>query len=166
MAIGREDLAGMAIDVSDFAALKRALCDPRPDTGREDQTADERLAVFRPAGLMFSAVQTFREVLDDEQALVNNYVVDKNHPILGDVRMPGFPVAFGKQHAGPRSVSSGLGGHAVEVLCEDGFEESRIQQLRTARSSLRHLGGAAGPAKAANGGGVVAVDTAPRPWGC
>lgn len=52
-----------------------------------------------------------------------------NRPILGDVRMPGFPVAFGKQHVGPRSVSSGLGEHTVEVRREHGFEESRIQQL-------------------------------------
>ena len=59
-----------------------------------ERTRDEWLDTLQSAGLMFAPVQELTEVLKDEQARANDYVVDFDHPELGAISIPGFPIQF------------------------------------------------------------------------
>ncbi|MAV28011.1 MAG: CoA transferase [Gammaproteobacteria bacterium] len=95
-----------------------------------ERTRDEWLTTLQDAGLMFAPVQELTEVLKDEQALANDYVVDFDHPELGAISIPGFPIQFSANSAGTVSAAPALGGHTVQVLKEYGYSDQDIDRLR------------------------------------
>jgi crotonobetainyl-CoA:carnitine CoA-transferase CaiB-like acyl-CoA transferase len=94
------------------------------------RTRDEWMEVFQERGLMFCSVQHISEVTSDPQALANDYVVPFDHPTLGTVKLPGYPVTFSACHAGTRRAAPSLGQHTDEVLREIGYEDSEMETLR------------------------------------
>ena len=93
---------------------------------------DAWMEIFREYGLMFSPVQRMEEVLTDPQALANGYVTDFDHPALGRVRLPGYPVNFSAAPAGTRAKAPAIGEHTVEILAELGYEGEEITALQQA----------------------------------
>jgi crotonobetainyl-CoA:carnitine CoA-transferase CaiB-like acyl-CoA transferase len=94
------------------------------------RTRDEWLGMLQAEGLMFAPVQTFDEVLIDPQASANNYVVDFDHPSLGQVRVPGYPVHFSANSAGTHAAAPDQGEHTRAVLSEMGYSDSEIHSLQ------------------------------------
>ena len=94
------------------------------------KTRDEWIRIFRNNGFMFAPVQRLEEVLNDPQAVLNNYVVDFRHPFLGDIKLPGFPAYFSAHTTGTRAPSPKLGEHTDFVLKEIGYSENEITVLR------------------------------------
>ena len=94
------------------------------------RTRDEWMDLFRENGLMFAPVQRIDEVLTDPQAVENDYVVDFHHPILGKVKMPGFPVTYSANRAGTEALAPGLGEHTESVLGEIGYGKKEIESLK------------------------------------
>jgi crotonobetainyl-CoA:carnitine CoA-transferase CaiB-like acyl-CoA transferase len=89
----------------------------------------EWIPVMAEHGVLFAPVQRSVDVLDDQQAIENGYVVDFDHEDLGRVRMHGFPIAFGAGRAGPQSRAPRLGEHTAEVLREVGYDDAEISSL-------------------------------------
>jgi crotonobetainyl-CoA:carnitine CoA-transferase CaiB-like acyl-CoA transferase len=83
------------------------------------RTSDEWLATFKGfPDLSFTGVNRCSEVADDPQVVANNYLVDFSHPVLGEVKFPGFPIEFSETPAAIRSAAPDLGEHTREVLRE------------------------------------------------
>lgn len=91
---------------------------------------DEWMKIFQKRKLMFSSVQDIREVQADTQALENGYVVPFDHPLLGPITIPGYPVHFGTLEAKTRSAAPRLGEHTEQILCEMGYTDAAIDALR------------------------------------
>ena len=91
---------------------------------------DEWMDIFLAHGLMFSPVQQIHEVLRDPQALINDYVVDFEHPAFGKVKIPGYPVHFSANRAGTRSVAPTLGEHTDLIMRQMGYTDQEIQKLK------------------------------------
>jgi crotonobetainyl-CoA:carnitine CoA-transferase CaiB-like acyl-CoA transferase len=94
------------------------------------KTRDEWMHIFRNNGFMYAPVQQLEEVLNDRQALVNDYVVDFDHPFLGPMKLPGFPVTFSANSAGTRGASPGLGEHTDSVMKDIGYTDHDVRVLR------------------------------------
>lgn len=93
------------------------------------KTRDEWMDIFRPLGLMFSSVLNLSEIKDDEQALVNDYMVQFNHPKLGDKMVPGYPIHFSANSAGMSSSAPAIGQHTREILLNAGYGEEVIADM-------------------------------------
>ena len=94
------------------------------------KTRDEWIKLFRENGFLFAPVQRMEEVLKDPQAIQNGYVVDFDHPSLGTVKIPGYPITFGANRAGTVRPAPGLGEHTDMVLKDMGFNEGDILNLK------------------------------------
>jgi len=86
--------------------------------------------IFQAHGLMFCSVQQIQEVLDDPQALENDYLMPFTHPVQGPVTIPGYPVQFSKCQAGTRSAAPKLGEHTDLVLQMLGYSGNDIEKLK------------------------------------
>ena len=98
-----------------------------------NRSRDEWLKLLRENGLWYAPIQTLEEVLNDPQALENGYVSDFDHPILGSIKIPGFPVFFSRNQAGTKAPSPNLGEHTDQVMEEMGYPKTEIQRLRESR---------------------------------
>jgi crotonobetainyl-CoA:carnitine CoA-transferase CaiB-like acyl-CoA transferase len=76
---------------------------------------------FRKNDLIASGNQTISEILQDEQAIVNNFYTDIEHPVVGQARLLNSPVQFSETPARIKWVAPQLGAHTEEVLLEHGY---------------------------------------------
>lgn len=95
-----------------------------------EKSRDEWMEVFQKYGLMISSVQTIAEVAADPQALINNYAVPFDHPKLGRLMVPGYPVRFSGCQAGMKSAAPDMGQHTDEVMKELGFSDREIINMK------------------------------------
>jgi len=95
-----------------------------------EKTSTEWMEILLGLGLMFCPIQTIAEVIDDPQALVNNYSVPFDHPRLGRVMVPGYPVHFGACSAGIKLAAPLIGQHTDEILLELGYGRDQLEAMR------------------------------------
>jgi crotonobetainyl-CoA:carnitine CoA-transferase CaiB-like acyl-CoA transferase len=61
------------------------------------------------------------EILKDEQAIVNNFYTDIEHPVVGKARLLNSPVQFSETPANIKWAAPQLGAHTEEILIEAGY---------------------------------------------
>ncbi len=95
-----------------------------------EKTRDEWIEILQGNGLIFSPVFTFPEILKDEQAHINDYIIDFDDPDFGRIKMPGYPIHFSKNSAGQKKIAPKFDQHTDEVLTELGFTKDDINRFR------------------------------------
>ncbi|MEX5710014.1 CoA transferase [Parafrankia sp. FMc6] len=63
-----------------------------------------------------TAVNTTADIVNDPQAIANNYIVSFDHPAMGKTRVPGFPVALSETPARIQRQAPEFGEHTEEIL--------------------------------------------------
>ena len=91
---------------------------------------DEWLKVFARAGLLFAPVNRFTDVLSDQQARANDYIVEIDHRRLGHLAVPGYPIGFSRHVTNTHAAAPGVGEHSDEVLAALGLGSEEIRGLR------------------------------------
>ncbi len=88
------------------------------DAAFASKTRAEWLKIFDGKGMSFaySPINRWTDLFDDPQVLENQYIVPLNHPVLGDVKMAGFPVKFSNCPAEIQSSAPQFGQHTEEIL--------------------------------------------------
>lgn len=95
------------------------------------KTREEWDDILERQGFFCAPVNESAELKYDPQVTENKYVVDFDHPALGRVLFPGYPVQFSEASAGPQSAAPELGEHTEEVLREiGGYSDEEIKRLR------------------------------------
>ena len=97
----------------------------------KSRTSEAWQAFFEihPDGITAQRVQNYEEVLNDEQALVNGYIVEKDIPHVGQRRVAGIPIRMSRTPGEPKNSFSDLGQHTSEVMKELGYDHVAIGEV-------------------------------------
>ncbi len=124
--------------------------DPRFNT-HEKRCGDNRLEMMRVLDGLFSSkpsaywqqqfsekkvsadvIETYAYPASDPQALINRYILELDHPSLGEIKTLGFPIYMSETPAQLRSMAPCKGQHSSEILqAMLGFSESEIDACET-----------------------------------
>ena len=121
--------------------------DPRYDTmEKREQCAEEMIREldalfatrtwaewekrFKEHDLIVSANHPLPEILEDEQALANNFFTDIDHPVMGKARLLNSPLQFSETPARITAAAPQLGAHTEEVLLAAGYTWEDIAQFK------------------------------------
>jgi len=92
---------------------------------------DQWLRIFDENDLFCCGVNKLMELEHDPQVIENDYLVDFEHPTLGKVKIPGYPIHFSESRAGTTSAAPDLGEHTEEVLT--GLAGLRVEEIEGLR---------------------------------
>ena len=81
-------------------------------------------------GVIWAAIQSMTEVIEDPQARANGYYTTVDHPSLGPFETVDAPFRFGRSRVTARGPAPELGQHTEEVLLEFGYSWEEIAALR------------------------------------
>jgi crotonobetainyl-CoA:carnitine CoA-transferase CaiB-like acyl-CoA transferase len=95
---------------------------------------DEWIRIFegKNVGFGYSPIYDVSEAVRDPQAIENEYIVDFNHPVLGEIKMAGFPIWFKETPARTAMAAPEHGQHTEEVLIDIlDYDWEEITRLRS-----------------------------------
>jgi crotonobetainyl-CoA:carnitine CoA-transferase CaiB-like acyl-CoA transferase len=97
----------------------------------KEKTTDEVVNIFAEIGVPVSAVMDLDEVQASPQAKAREMFVTVDHPTLGEIVQPGFPIKFSETKGDISAPSPLLGEHNVEVYTKVlGLSEEKVEELR------------------------------------
>ena len=92
----------------------------------------EWLRSIRETGAICDSVNRVEDVVNDPQAIENEYIRDFDHPVFGTVKTVGLPVELSKTPVSIRMPAPELGQHTEEVLLNlCGYTWEDIEQLKS-----------------------------------
>ncbi|MEX2245694.1 MAG: CoA transferase [Dehalococcoidia bacterium] len=94
------------------------------------KTTAEWMAVLEAHDMICGPVQGYGDVMEDPQALANEYLVDVEHPTQGAMRVVGAPWRFSETPASVAAAAPELGQHTEEILLDAGYSWEQIASLR------------------------------------
>ena len=96
------------------------------------KTRDEWIEILnsKKVGFAYEIINSVADLRNDRQVLENEFIINYNHPILGEVQLPGFPVKFGDTPADTVKPGPELGQHTEEIMLELGYSWDDISRLR------------------------------------
>lgn len=94
------------------------------------RTLEEWEPALNAYDLLFDRINRIADVANDAQALLNNNIIEWDHPVLGRVKMVGFPVELTETPLTLRRCAPELGEHTEEVLEEIGYSWDDIAALK------------------------------------
>jgi crotonobetainyl-CoA:carnitine CoA-transferase CaiB-like acyl-CoA transferase len=95
------------------------------------RTRDEWLDLFKEKNLIICQVNTSMEAVKDIQMKENGYIVDFDHPEMGKISIPGFPIQFSRAEINNNLVAPKLGEHTFSVLKGvNSYSDEYLEKLR------------------------------------
>ncbi len=116
---------------NEHAAELIALLDER----FAQQSRAHWLRLLEAAEVPCGPVNSYADVVQDDQVRANDYIVDVEDPRLGALRLPGVPVQL-SESPGRIGAAPELGQHTEEVLQALGYSWEEIGRLRQSRTIL------------------------------
>jgi crotonobetainyl-CoA:carnitine CoA-transferase CaiB-like acyl-CoA transferase len=92
--------------------------------------AAEWIERFEQAGVPAGPIYTLEQVWSDPQVLAREMVMEMEHPQIGRIKVPGFPIKFSHTPGTLRSAPPTLGQHTKEILGALGYTEADVQRLK------------------------------------
>jgi len=86
-------------------------------------------AMLDAAGVPAAPVQTIDKVLADPQTLARGMVVEQEHPLLGQIRLPNLPFRFSGCDTSPSGPAPLLGQHNREIAASVGLSAEEIDAM-------------------------------------
>lgn len=92
---------------------------------------EEWMKILREGGdFIYTVVNDLTDLTEDVQALLNDYIIDYEHPLHGPMKVSGYPVQFSENPCAIQRHAPELGEHSHEILSRFcGYSESEIEEL-------------------------------------
>ncbi|MGA9723808.1 MAG: CoA transferase, partial [Candidatus Binatus sp.] len=94
------------------------------------KTSKEWLKELCDADILATEVVDYRTMLKSEQARVNGYLLELDHPVAGKVLVSGTPITINGEVKMAAEAAPEHGQHTEEVLLELGYSWEEISALR------------------------------------
>jgi len=111
---------------------RRELMEILGEAFREKTTA-EWLEILEQNDIICGPVETYDNVTASPQALHDQAFISVNHPLYGEIKMPGCGLKFSDTPAGVKSPPPSFGEHTREILLSFGFSQNEIDTLYKAK---------------------------------
>ena len=99
---------------------------------RTDEWAD--FFELHPDGIIAQRVFDYADVLADEQARANGYIVEKEIPHVGRRKLVGNPVQLSETPGSPKALFAEHGEHTAEIMRALGFDAAAIAEVEAQRA--------------------------------
>ena len=97
----------------------------------KERTTDDVVEILEKTGVPVAAVMDLDEVQASPQAEARGMFVKVDHPTMGEIIEPGFPIKFSETKGDISAPSPLLGEHNVEVYTRLlGYSEEKVEELR------------------------------------
>ena len=94
------------------------------------KTTEDWMKLLTEIDILATPVQQYRDILNNEQALINGYITEMDHPQIGKVRVVGNPIKLSETPLYTKNPPPELGQHSEEILLEAGFSWEDIAAFR------------------------------------
>jgi CoA:oxalate CoA-transferase len=94
------------------------------------RSMEEWLQLFDEAGIPASPIHNVEQVIKHPQVIAREMVVYQQHPVAGEIVMPGIPIKLSKTPGTIDRPAPVLGQHTLELLTGMGFEKVVIEQMK------------------------------------
>ena len=96
-----------------------------------ERTVEEIVDILSKAGIPVAPILDIDDVMANEQALAREMFVKVEHPVLGGINLPGFPIKFSETKGDMTTPAPLLGQHNDEIYSELlGLPEAELEALR------------------------------------
>lgn len=95
-----------------------------------NKTIAEWLEELEAAGLPCAPINTVDKIVNDPHIAARNMIVEVEHPVAGNLKMPGIPVKLSETPGSVHSPAPLLGQHTAEIMKELlGWDESKTTEF-------------------------------------
>ncbi|HWR38910.1 MAG TPA: CoA transferase [Patescibacteria group bacterium] len=94
------------------------------------RSIQEWITVLEAAGLPCAPINTIEHVINDPHVLAREMIVEVEHPVAGNFKVPGVPIKMSLTPGAVKSPAPLLGQHTVELMQEImGWDEAKAQEF-------------------------------------
>ncbi len=115
-----------------FRAQNADMIYPLMKEWMAEHTKQEIMDLCQENNCPTTAVYTVAEAGDLPHLQEREYIVELEHPLIGELRVLGAPVRLGAGTVGPVAPAPSLGQHNAEVFAQCGVDETELNDLRNA----------------------------------
>jgi crotonobetainyl-CoA:carnitine CoA-transferase CaiB-like acyl-CoA transferase len=106
------------------------------DGALASKTLDDWIATFKKNNVICGRVQTPAEVINDPQALANDFFTEIDHAEAGKIKLINTPVKFCQDRSSVRTAAPEVGQHTEEILLGLGYTWDDLSRLKDDRIIL------------------------------
>ena len=100
------------------------------------RTLDDWIATFKKNNVICGRVQTPAEVVNDPQALANDFFAEVDHAEAGKIKLINTPVKFCQDPGAVKTAAPEVGQHTEEILLDLGYTWDDLSRLKDDRVIL------------------------------
>lgn len=88
-------------------------------------------ALWAGRGFPYAPINDVMDSLNHPQSKARNMVASVEHPLSGELKLVDHPVKWSKTQPGVRTPPPTLGQHTLEIMCELGYTQKDVEELRS-----------------------------------